>query len=101
MLEGLPDDTWMACVAGPASTGTAGPLLGEADWRGHYDQDPGEKDTPSPGDRLVEVKSRDYCSSRSRRGEVPAVKYDFAYLVPGGGWNAGNRRSVCWAKTSQ
>ena len=55
-----------------------------------------------PGDRVVEVRSRDSCSDWVRAWmDYPVTDYQFAYTwFPRGEWDAGNRRSICWAKTT-
>ncbi|HTW16997.1 MAG TPA: septum formation family protein [Nocardioides sp.] len=104
MLEGLPDDTWMACVAGPSVPGAPRVACSEKhDWRAVTTiKIPADQDAPYPGDRLVEVKSRDFCSRSVAAWLKYPVKYDFAYTwFREAEWDAGNRRSVCWAKTTQ
>jgi hypothetical protein len=73
------------------------------DWRAVTTIKLGEPDTdPYPGDRVVEVTTRDYCSQLGRRlAELP-VDYDFGYTwFHEAEWEAGNRRSVCWARTEK
>lgn len=104
MLEGLPDDAWMACVAGPSVPGAPRiPCSEKHDWRAVTTiKIPAGKDDPYPGDRLVEVKSRDFCSTSVAAWLKYPVSYDFAYTwFRQAEWEAGNRRSVCWAKTSR
>ena len=55
-----------------------------------------------PGDRLVEVKTRDFCSDSVGAWLSYPVDYDFGYTwFHQAEWDAGNRRSVCWAKTDR
>ena len=55
-----------------------------------------------PGDRMVEVKTREFCSDSVGAWMNYPVDYDFAYTwFHEAEWEAGNRRSVCWAKTDQ
>ncbi|WP_244929136.1 septum formation family protein [Nocardioides sp. W7] len=103
MLEGLPDDRWMACVAGPSVPGAPRiPCSEKHDWRAATTITVAGKEAPYPGDRLVEVTTRDFCSKSVGAWLKYPVKYDFAYTwFREAEWDAGNRRSVCWAKTSQ
>ena len=72
------------------------------DWRAVTTIKLGEPDDPYPGDRLVEVRTRDYCSeSVSAWMNYPAkFEYGFTWFHEAE-WEAGNRRSVCWARTSE
>ena len=48
------------------------------------------------------MKSRDFCSESVGAWLNYPVDYDFAYtFFHEAEWEAGNRRSVCWAKTEQ
>jgi hypothetical protein len=102
LLLGRPDDRWMVCVAGETVTGSVKiPCSQDHDWRAVTTIKLGEQDDPYPGDRLVEVKTRDYCSDSVGAWLNYPVDYDFAYTwFHEAEWEAGNRRSVCWAKTT-
>ncbi|WP_182523724.1 septum formation family protein [Nocardioides dongkuii] len=101
MLEGLPPDRWMACVAGPSVAGAPRtPCSEEHDWRAVTTIKVGDKKAPYPGDRLVEVTSRDYCQSSVGYWLDFPESYDFAYTrFHEAEWKLGNRRSICWVKT--
>lgn len=103
MLEGLPADRWMACVAGPSVPGAPRiPCSEKHDWRAVTTIMVAGKNAAYPGDRLVEVTTRDYCSKSVGAWLEYPVSYDFAYTwFREAEWEAGNRRSVCWAKTSR
>ena len=103
MLAGLPPDQWMACVAAPALPGSPRvPCSEPHQWRAVTTIVVGDEKDPYPGDRLVEVTTRDYCSNSVAAWLNYPVTYDFAYTwFHEAEWEAGNRRSVCWAKTSQ
>ena len=61
----------------------------------------GDEGDPYPGDRLVEVTTRDFCSESVGRWLGYPADYDFGYTwFHEAEWQAGNRRSVCWAKTT-
>ena len=57
---------------------------------------------PYPGDRLSQVRSRDFCSDSVGAWMNYPVDYEFGYTwFHEGEWRAGNRRSICWAKTDR
>lgn len=102
MLEGLPEDRWMACVAGDSVPGAPRvPCTEDHQWRAVTTIVVGGKEEPYPGDRLVEVTTRDFCRNSVSAWLDYPVSYDFAYTwFHEAEWEAGNRRSVCWAKTT-
>ncbi len=62
----------------------------------------GEPEDDYPGDRLVEVQTRDYCDKSVAAVLGYPVSYDFAYTwFHEAEWQVGNRRSICWAKTDR
>ena len=62
----------------------------------------GDAKDPYPGDRVSEVRSRDYCSDSVGAWMNYPVEYDFGYTwFHEAEWKAGNRRSICWAKTDR
>lgn len=95
-------DEWLVCVNGPSINGTKIPCSEPHTWRAVTTIKLGEQGDDYPGDRLVEVKSRDFCSDSVGAWLNYPVDYDFAYtFFHEAEWEAGNRRSVCWAKTEQ
>ena len=101
MLLGRPPDEWMVCAVGPAVTGSVKvPCSQPHDWRAVSTVSLGKEDDGYPGDRVVEVRTRDFCSDQvGAYLEYPA-DYDFGYTwFHEAEWEAGNRRSVCWART--
>jgi hypothetical protein len=53
-----------------------------------------------PGDRAVQSRTRDFCSKSVGAWLDYPVDYDFGYSwFHQPEWDAGNRRSVCWART--
>ncbi len=104
--EGLllrPSDEWLVCAMGPTVSGSVKvPCSEPHDWRAVTTIKLGEPEDDYPGDRVVEVRTRDFCSE-----SVGAVlgypnDYDFGYTwFHEAEWKVGNRRSVCWAKTDQ
>ncbi|MCW2794362.1 MAG: hypothetical protein JWO76_3460 [Nocardioides sp.] len=102
LLLGKPDDDWMVCAAGPSVTGSVKiPCSEPHDWRALTTIKLGEKGDDYPGDRLVEVRTRDFCSTSVGAALSYPLDYDFGYTwFHEAEWEAGNRRSVCWARTA-
>ncbi|WP_239459854.1 septum formation family protein [Nocardioides daejeonensis] len=101
LMLGKPKDDWMVCADGPSVAGSVKvPCSRPHTWRAVTTIKVGADSDPYPGDRLVEVKSRDFCS-RSVGGWLGYPDdYDFAYTwFHQAEWDAGNRRSICWART--
>ena len=103
LLLGSPPDKWMVCVNGPSVSGTVKiPCNLKHTWRAVTTIKVGLEQDSYPGDRMVEVKTREFCSDSVGAWMNYPVDYDFAYTwFHEAEWEAGNRRSVCWAKTSQ
>jgi hypothetical protein len=103
LLLGKPDDQWMVCAQGPTVAGSHKvPCAQPHDWRAVTTIKLGEPKDPYPGDRLVEVRTRDFCSDSVGAWMNYPVDYDFGYTYfHAAEWKAGNRRSICWAKTDQ
>lgn len=103
LLEGLPDDRWMACVAGDSVPGAPRVPCSEAhQWRAVTTIKVGGKEEKYPGDQVVEANTRTYCQSSVSAWLDYPVSYDFAYTwFHEAEWEVGNRRSVCWAKTAE
>lgn len=101
LLGGRPDDRWLVCVQGPTvSTGVKVPCSRPHDWRAVTTIKVGEAGEKYPGDRVVEVTTRDFCSKSVGAWLNYPVDFDFGYTwFHEPEWDAGNRRSVCWAKT--
>ncbi len=105
LLQTKPEDRdqWMVCADGPSvQRSPRVPCSEPHTWRAVTTIKVGEPDDAYPGDRLVEVTSRDYCSESVGAWLGYPPEYDFGYTWFGEPeWKAGNRRSVCWAKTKQ
>jgi hypothetical protein len=101
LLQGRPQDEWMVCVAGDSVAGSARiPCSRKHDWRAVTTIKLGDPEDDYPGDRLAEVTTRDFCSDSVGAWLNYPVDYEFAYTwFHEAEWEAGNRRSVCWAKT--
>lgn len=103
ILLGKPDDTWMSCADGETVAKAAKvPCSQPHTWRAVTTIQLGRADDPYPGDRLVEVRTRDFCSDSVGAWMNYPVDYDFGYTYfHEAEWKAGNRRSICWAKTDK
>jgi hypothetical protein len=103
VLLGIPPDKWMACVNGPTVTDAVRiPCTDKHMWRAVTTIVVGQPKQKYPGDRLVEVQTRDYCSDSVGAWLNYPIDYKYAYTwFHKDEWLAGNRRSICWAGTHQ
>ena len=103
LLLGRPKDAWLVCADGDTVSGSVKvPCTERHNWRAVTTISLGDAKDKYPGDRLAEVTTRDFCSKSVGAWLNYPVDYDFGYTwFHKAEWNAGNRRSVCWAKTSQ
>ena len=103
LLLGRPKDRWMVCAAGPTVAGSVKvPCSEPHDWRAVTTISVGEQDDGYPGDQVVEATTRDYCSKSVGAWLNYPVDYEFGYTwFHEAEWQAGNRRSVCWARTDR
>ena len=98
-----PDDAWMSCANGETVNGSDKvPCSEPHGWRAVTTIKVGRDGDPYPGDRLVEVRTRDYCSDSVGAWMNYPVDYEFGYTYfREAEWKAGNRRSICWARTDK
>lgn len=103
LLLGRPKDRWMVCADGPTVAGSVKLPCAEAhQWRAVTTISLESLGKDYPGDRLVEVTTRDFCSDSVGAWLGYPVDYDYGFTwFHEAEWEAGNRRSVCWAKTDQ
>lgn len=104
VLLGRPDDDWMTCAVGEQVAGSEKvPCSEPHEWRAVTTIKVGrDNEMEYPGDRLVEVRSRDFCSDSVGAWMNYPVDYEFGYTYfRRAEWAAGNRRSICWARTDQ
>lgn len=103
VLSGRPKDVWMVCADGDTVAGSVKvPCSEPHNWRAVTTISLGSAKDEYPGDRLSEVTTRDYCSKSVGAWLNYPIDYDFGYTwFHEAEWQAGNRRSVCWAKTSR
>lgn len=101
LLLGRPDDRWQVCVDGPSVSGSVKiPCSSPHTWRAVTTIAVGKAADAYPGDRVAETRTRDFCSKSVGAWLNYPVDYDFGYTwFHEPEWKAGNRRSVCWAKT--
>ncbi|HET8601857.1 MAG TPA: septum formation family protein [Segeticoccus sp.] len=96
-------NTWLTCARGATVTGSVKvPCSARHDWRAVTAVKVGQPGDPYPGDRIVQVRSRDYCSDWVGAWMHYPTDYEFGYTwFHRAEWQAGNRRSVCWARTDR
>jgi hypothetical protein len=102
-LLGRPDDRWLACVDGETVNGSPWvPCTSPHTWRAVTTIVVGEEKARYPGDRLVEVVTRDFCRKSVLFWLDFPLDYEFGYTYfHRAEWERGNRRSICWARTNQ
>ena len=103
LLQGRGDDHWMACAKGKSvDSGTKVPCSMAHDWRAATTIKLGESDESYPGDTVAKTKTKSYCAESIDAWLGYPSSYDYGYTWFGAQeWQAGNRRSVCWARTSE
>lgn len=96
-------DAWMTCARGDdAQTGNKVACDEAHDWRAVTTIKVAEADAPYPGDRIAEVRSRDYCRDSVRAWLGYPPDFDFAYTwFRADRWAGGNHRAICWARTTK
>jgi len=101
LLLGRPQDRWMVCAQGATVSGSVKvPCSDKHDWRAVTTIVLGDAGTSYPGDTSVQRRTRDFCSKSVGAWLDYPVDYDFGYSwFHRPEWEAGNRRSVCWART--
>jgi hypothetical protein len=99
----LPPDAWLTCARGATvARSVRVPCSEPHDWRAVTAIKVGQPADPYPGDRIVQVRSRDRCSDWIGTQTGYAANYDFGYTwFHEEEWSTGNRRSVCWARTEK
>ncbi len=103
LLKGKQQDRWLVCADGETVSGAVKVACTEPhDWRAVTTITVGKDNAAYPGDRSVEGTTRNFCSKSVAAWLGYPVEYDFGYTwFHRAEWEAGNRRSVCWAKTDQ
>jgi hypothetical protein len=103
VLLGLPADRWLLCAAGDqVSDAPRVPCDQPHTWRAVTTVVLGDAAASWPGERRVELRTRDFCSDSVGAWLGYPVDYTYGYTWLGRAeWRTGNRRSVCWARTDQ
>jgi hypothetical protein len=103
LFRAKPPEQWLTCARGATVAGSTKVACNEQhDWRAVTTIKLGEDKDPYPGDRLVEVRTRDFCSDSVGAWMNYPVDYEYGYtFFHEAEWKAGNRRAVCWAKTNR
>lgn len=101
MLLGRPDDHWLECASGPTvGQGEKVPCSQRHDWRAATTIKLGEPGDKYPGDDVVVSRTRAFCATSIKAWLNYPAQFEYAYTsFHKAEWEAGNRRSVCWAKT--
>ncbi|RNL64975.1 hypothetical protein EFK50_03075 [Nocardioides marmoriginsengisoli] len=96
-------DAWLTCADGPTVADSVKvPCTEKHTWRAVTTIKVGQPGDPYPGDRIVQVRSRDFCQESVGGWMHYPPNYDFGYTwYREDRWTVGNRRSVCWAKTDR
>lgn len=101
LLKDRPDE-WTVCAEGASVNGAKLPCDQPHTWRAVTTIKLGQPEDPYPGDQLSEARTRDFCSESVGAWLNYPVDYDYGYTwFREGEWSAGNRRSICWARTGQ
>lgn len=103
MFTSARPDEWLACARGKTVTGSTKVSCAEAhDWRAVTTVKVGQPADPYPGDRIVEVRSRDRCRDWLGAWLHYPEDYEYGYTwFHQAEWSTGNRRSICWARTDR
>ncbi|KQT89613.1 hypothetical protein ASG49_17995 [Marmoricola sp. Leaf446] len=103
LFRAKPPEEWLTCATGATVLGsTKVPCSEEHDWRAVTTIKLGDEGDPYPGERLTQVRTRDFCSDSVGAWMNYPVDYEFGFTwFKQGEWQAGNRRSICWAKTDR
>ena len=103
LLTGFPPDRWLTCATGAVfSTRSEVSCAQPHTWRAVTAIKLGQPNDPYPGDHLSAIRANTYCSDAILAYFNYANTYEFGYTIfHEAEWKAGNRRAVCWAKTTK
>jgi hypothetical protein len=103
VLLGRPADRWLLCAVGERVSDAPRVSCDQPhSWRAVTTVVLGGADARWPGVRRAELRTRDFCSDSVGAWLGYPVDYTYGYTWLGPAeWQAGNRRSVCWARTGQ
>lgn len=96
-------DKWMVCADGPTVADSRKVACTEPHtWRAVTTIKVGEPTAAYPGDATVQTRTKGFCSNSVAAWLGYPSDYDYGYTWFGQDeWQAGNRRSVCWARTER
>jgi hypothetical protein len=96
-------DRWLSCARGATFSGSTKVACSEPhDWRAITAIKVGQPGDPYPGDRIVQVRSRDLCKEWLSAWTHYRSDFDYGFTwFHRAEWSTGNRRSVCWARTDR
>lgn len=102
LLSGRPKDRWLVCAAGRSfKSAEKVPCSEGHHWRAATTIKVGEPEDPYPGDAEVARRTDSFCENSIHAWLNYPADYDFAITWFGQDqWEAGNRLSVCWARTT-
>lgn len=103
MLAGRPPDVWLSCARGPSvGEGEKVPCSQKHDWRAVTTVKLGQPEDAYPGDRVMESRTESFCSNSVKAWLNYPSEFEYGYtFFHKAEWDAGIRRSVCWARTSE
>lgn len=103
LLVGRPDDRWLVCAVGDSvAAGEKVPCAQDHDWRAATTIKLGEAGDKYPGDEVVASRTKAFCATSIKAWLNYPASFEYAYThFHEAEWEAGNRRSVCWAKTRE
>lgn len=103
LLQGTPPDQWMACAHGATvATATKVACTESHNWRAVTTIKLGEPGDAYPSDAQVKAKTKSYCADSVDAWLGYPSDFDYGYTwFDKPEWQAGNRRSVCWAMTEK
>jgi hypothetical protein len=103
LLLGRPDDRWLVCAVGDTVVeGEKVPCAQDHDWRAATTIKLGEPEDEYPGDQVVASRTKAFCLNSIKAWLNYPARFEYAYThFHEAEWQAGSRRSVCWAKTSE
>ena len=93
----------MACVDAPSvSEAPRIPCEKPHLWRAVTTIKLGNAEADYPGDKDIVARTKEFCSGSVSAWLGYPPDFDFGYTWFGAvAWEAGNRRSVCWARTTK
>lgn len=103
LLLGRPDDRWLVCAVGDTvADGEKVPCSQDHDWRAVTTIKLGEPEDRYPGDEVVASRSKAFCANSIKAWLNYPARFEYGFTIfHEAEWQGGNRRSVCWAKTSE